>query len=78
MIVDLPCQFSGIKVVIELVPNHTSRRHKWFVQSRLSGVGNPYKNYYVWNKGRVEANGTRLLPNNWACYLCFSRRILDF
>jgi len=56
--------FVGIKLVIELIPNHTSRRHKWFVQSRQD-ASNPYSNFYIWDNGRRFENGTRYPPNNW-------------
>lgn len=44
----------GIKIILDLVLNHTSDKHPWFLQSRQS-VDNPYRNYYVW----------RDRPNNW-------------
>ena len=64
------CDWPGIKVVVELVPNHTSRLHPWFSASRQGGRGgtgapSPYHNYYIWSKGRQLANGTRVPPNNW-------------
>jgi len=54
----------GIKLVVELIPNHTSRRHKWFLQSRQS-TNNPYSDFYVWDNGRRFENGSRIPPNNW-------------
>ena len=56
--------YLGIKLVIELIPNHTSRRHKWFVQSRQS-ANNPFSDFYIWDNGRRFENGTRYPPNNW-------------
>ena len=38
----------GIKIVIDLVINHTSDQHPWFVSARQS-TSSPYRNYYVWN-----------------------------
>jgi oligo-1,6-glucosidase len=49
----------GIKLVMDLVVNHTSDEHPWFAQSRASR-DNPYRDYYIWrppNDGRE--------PNNW-------------
>src|SRR5271166_2222723 len=38
----------GIRVIIELVVNHTSDRHPWFQRARHAKVGSPWRNYYVW------------------------------
>ena len=37
----------GVKIVMDLVVNHTSDEHHWFIESR-KGKGNPYRDYYVW------------------------------
>lgn len=50
----------GIKVLLDFVVNHTSDKHKWFMESRKSKT-NPYRDYYVWRDGR----GTGKVPNNW-------------
>lgn len=49
----------GIRVLLDLVLNHTSDQHEWFQQSR-SSVDNPYHDWYVWREGR---NGGP--PNDW-------------
>ena len=54
----------GIKIVMDLVVNHTSDEHAWFVESRKS-KDNPYRDYYIWKEPR---NGKE--PNNWES--CFS------
>ena len=54
----------GIKLVMDLVVNHTSDEHKWFVESRKS-KDNPYRDYYIW---RDPKDGKE--PNNWGS--CFS------
>ncbi|KAK2587028.1 hypothetical protein KPH14_010988 [Odynerus spinipes] len=51
----------GLKVVLDLVPNHTSDKHVWF-QRCLAGE-KKYRNYYIWKKGRQ--NDGRTPPNNW-------------
>ena len=48
-----------IKVVLDLVVNHTSDEHAWFVESRKS-KDNPYRDYYIW---KDPVNGKE--PNNW-------------
>lgn len=40
----------GIKVIMDLVVNHTSDEHKWFEESRKS-KDNPYRDYYIWRDG---------------------------
>lgn len=53
----------GLKIVMDLVVNHSSDEHRWFVESR-SSRDNPYRDYYIWREGK---NGG--LPNNWGS--CF-------
>lgn len=53
----------GIKIMMDLVVNHTSDEHAWFVESRKSKE-NPYRDYYIWREGK---NGEA--PNNWGS--CF-------
>ena len=55
----------GIKIMMDLVVNHTSDEHAWFVESRKS-VDNPYRDFYIWRKGKEEGKE----PNNWGS--CFS------
>ena len=56
-----------IKVVLDLVLNHTSDEHAWFMESR-SSVDNPKRDYYIWQKGKVDQDGTLLPPNNWGSF----------
>ncbi|XP_026333670.1 maltase 2-like [Hyposmocoma kahamanoa] len=53
----------GIKVVLDLVPNHTSNESVWF-QEALKGH-EKYYNYFVWEDGVIDENGQRQPPNNW-------------
>ena len=54
----------GIKVIMDLVVNHTSDEHKWFAESK--DVNSPYHDYYIWRKGRF---GGKRPPNNWlSCF----------
>ena len=52
----------GIKLIMDLVVNHTSDEHPWFVQARAS-KDNPYRDYYIWRPGKAGAE-----PNNWASF----------
>ncbi|MCB9436532.1 MAG: alpha-glucosidase [Anaerolineales bacterium] len=49
----------GIRVLLDLVLNHTSDQHEWFQQSRL-GPDNPYHDWYIWREGRDGGP-----PNDW-------------
>lgn len=53
----------SLKVIMDFVPNHSSDQHEWF-QKSLRGI-EPYTDYYVWHKGKVLADGTVTVPNNW-------------
>lgn len=53
----------SLKIIMDFVPNHSSDEHEWF-QKSLQGIA-PYKDYYVWHKGRRLPNGTVTVPNNW-------------
>ena len=52
----------GLKIVVDLVVNHTSNQHKWFLESRKS-KDNPYRDFYIWKDGKGEKGA--LPPNNW-------------
>ena len=52
----------GLKVIMDLVINHTSDRHKWFQEAKKS-VDNPYHDYYIWRKGKGKDG--KKYPNNW-------------
>ena len=54
----------GMKVFMDLVVNHTSDEHKWFIESRKSKFS-PYHDYYYWRKGRRRGK-QQLPPNNWS------------
>ncbi len=51
----------GLKLMMDLVINHSSDEHPWFVESR-SSKDNPYRDYYIWRPGGPD--GER--PNNWS------------
>lgn len=52
----------GLRLVMDLVVNHTSDENKWFVESRKS-KNNEYRDYYIWRKGK---GGNP--PNNWGSW----------
>ena len=52
----------GIRLVMDLVVNHTSDEHPWFVEARKS-KDNPYRDYYIWRPARDGGE-----PNNWVSF----------
>ncbi|ERJ13057.1 glycoside hydrolase family 13 protein [Haloplasma contractile] len=57
----------GIKIVADLVLNHTSDEHEWFVEARKS-KDNKYRDYYIWADGRIDEKGNEIEPTNWASF----------
>ena len=53
-----------IRVILDMVLNHTSDRHPWFLDAARSRES-PHHDFYVWNAGRPDAAGERRPPNNW-------------
>jgi alpha-glucosidase len=51
---------TGLKVILDLVPNHTSDQHPWFIESR-SSRDNPKRDWYLWHEPRADGSA----PNNW-------------
>jgi alpha-glucosidase len=51
---------SGLKIILDLVPNHTSDRHPWFMESR-SSRDNPKRDWYIWHEPGADGGP----PNNW-------------
>ncbi|MDM0463875.1 glycoside hydrolase family 13 protein [Clostridium perfringens] len=49
----------GMKLIIDLVINHTSHEHPWFIESR-SSRDNPKRDWYIWREGKGDEE-----PNNW-------------
>ncbi len=58
----------NIRVILDMVLNHTSDKHKWFIESASSRT-NPKRDWYVWSNGKDGGkpgpNGKPLPPNNW-------------
>lgn len=54
------CHDRGMKVLLDLVPNHTSDQHPWFLESR-SSRDNPKRDWYIW----IDPDEDGGLPNNW-------------
>lgn len=54
----------GMRVIFDLVINHTSDQHAWFKESRSSKT-NPKRDWYIWRPAKYDSEGNRCRPNNW-------------
>ncbi len=60
----------GIRVITELVINHTSDQHPWFQRARRAKPGSPWRDFYVWSKTREKYRESRIIfqdfeSSNW-------------
>jgi alpha-glucosidase len=61
----------GLRLILDLVLNHTSDQHPWFIESR-SSRDNPKRDWYIWRDGKsvrgegIVDKGEKLPPNNWS------------
>jgi maltose alpha-D-glucosyltransferase / alpha-amylase len=60
----------GLRVITELVINHTSDQHPWFQRARLAKPGSAHRNFYVWSDNDQAYSGTRIIfldteKSNW-------------
>jgi maltose alpha-D-glucosyltransferase/alpha-amylase len=61
----------NLRVITELVINHTSDQHEWFQKSRRAESGSSWRNFYVWSDNPDKYSGTRIIfkdfePSNWS------------
>ncbi|MGC2659832.1 MAG: maltose alpha-D-glucosyltransferase [Bryobacteraceae bacterium] len=61
----------GLRVITELVVNHTSDQHLWFQRSRRAAPGSRWRDFYVWTDNPEKYSGTRIIfkdfePSNWS------------
>jgi maltose alpha-D-glucosyltransferase/alpha-amylase len=64
-------KYRGLKIITELVINHTSNQHPWFQRARRAAAGSRYRNYYVWSDSPKKYQETRIIfqdfeSSNWA------------
>jgi alpha-glucosidase len=53
-----------IRIILDMVLNHTSEQHPWFLEASRSRTA-PHHDFYVWSDGKGDASGKPLPPNNW-------------
>ncbi|MCR4729103.1 MAG: alpha-glucosidase [Lachnospiraceae bacterium] len=60
----------NIKLVMDLVVNHTSDEHEWFIKSKSSAdeKENPYRDFYIWRDGKDKSGKPGTEPNNWGSF----------
>jgi oligo-1,6-glucosidase len=58
------CHDRNMRIILDLVVNHTSNEHAWFRASR-SSKSDPKRNWYIWRPPQYDSAGNRLPPNNW-------------
>ena len=65
-----------MRLIIDLVVNHSSDENQWFVESRSSKTS-PYRDFYIWRPGFTASDGTRTPPNNYRSYFSGPAWTLD-
>ncbi|ORY59755.1 glycoside hydrolase superfamily [Pseudomassariella vexata] len=61
------CHARDMKLILDLVVNHTSVEHAWFKESRSSKTS-PKRDWYIWRPARYDSHGRRIPPTNWRGY----------
>ncbi|KAI1007704.1 Alpha-glucosidase [Podosphaera aphanis] len=61
------CHKRGMRLILDLVINHSSDEHAWFQESR-SSKDNPKRDWYIWRPAKYTKDGVRMPPNNWKGY----------
>ncbi|CZR67480.1 probable alpha-glucosidase (maltase) [Phialocephala subalpina] len=61
------CHSRGMKLILDLVVNHTSDEHAWFQESR-SSKDNPKRDWYIWRPAKYNEKGERMPPSNWRSF----------
>lgn len=58
------CHERGMRLILDIVINHTSHEHAWFKESRSSRT-NSKRDWYIWRPAKYDKDGNRRPPNNW-------------
>ncbi|EHY53295.1 Alpha-glucosidase [Exophiala dermatitidis] len=65
------CHSRGMRLILDLVVNHTSIEHEWFKESR-SSKSSSKRDWYIWKPARFDEGGNRKPPTNWRSYFAGS------
>ncbi|KAJ7103939.1 glycoside hydrolase family 13 protein [Mycena epipterygia] len=66
----------GMKLMMDLVVNHTSDEYEWFIDSKSSKT-NPKRDWYIWRPPRYDADGNHQPPNNWKAIFQVRQAVWD-
>lgn len=69
------CHKRGMRLILDLVINHTSSEHQWFKESRSSKTS-PKRDWYIWQPAKYDEAGNRHPPNNWSSH--FSESVWEW
>ncbi len=58
---------AGIKVIVDIVPNHTSDKHVWFQEALNSPKGSAARDRYIFRDGPLDEDGNSVAPADWIC-----------
>jgi len=61
----------NIKIIMDLILNHTSDEHPWFINACHSKAS-PYRDYYIWQPGKTNSLGQEQEPTNWSSFFSSS------
>ena len=62
----------NLRIIMDLVPNHSSDEHEWFIESK-SSKNNPKRDWYIWKEGKKDPNTGKVgPPNNWRTMFCMN------
>lgn len=65
------CHSRGMRIILDLVINHSSDQHAWFKSSK-SSKADPKRDWYIWRPAKYDKHGQRMPPNNWRSMFCGS------
>ncbi len=69
--------WTGMHVILDFIPNHTSNQSDWF-QHSMNDTRGPYSDYYIWRKSNgTNDDGEEIPPNDWVCFSSWKSRVVE-